>query len=75
MVRRLESTYYLPLSLFYRIARDIELMTGSKPNIWWLICWKYISPVAILGTVYILDSKLLKFIYSEKASKFCEIFT
>ena len=44
--------------LFYRIARDIELMTGSKPNIYWLICWKYITPVVILGTVYILDSKL-----------------
>ena len=22
-------------------------MTGSRPNIFWMICWKYISPLAI----------------------------
>merc|ERR1719507_48712 len=34
------------------IARDIELMTGQKPSIYWLICWKYISPIAILGIFF-----------------------
>jgi len=34
------------------IARDIELMTGSKPSIYWLICWKYICPAAILGIFF-----------------------
>ena len=24
-------------------------MTGSKPNLYWLICWKFVSPVAMLG--------------------------
>ena len=22
-------------------------MTGSRPNIFWMLCWKYISPIAI----------------------------
>jgi len=34
------------------IARDIEMMTGSKPSIYWLICWKYICPAAILGIFF-----------------------
>lgn len=29
-------------------ANDIEYMTGSRPNAFWLICWKYISPLALL---------------------------
>ena len=24
-------------------------MTGSKPGLYWLICWKFVSPVAMLG--------------------------
>jgi len=31
------------------LSRDIELMTGSKPSIYWMVCWKYISPLAIIG--------------------------
>lgn len=31
-----------------RFADDIELMTGSRPGIYWLICWKYLSPLAML---------------------------
>ena len=27
-------------------------MTGQKPSIYWLICWKYISPIAILGIFF-----------------------
>ncbi len=23
-------------------------MTGRKPSIYWLICWKYISPIAMV---------------------------
>lgn len=29
-------------------ANDIEYMTGSRPNIFWLLCWKYISPAALI---------------------------
>ncbi|XP_031574793.1 sodium- and chloride-dependent GABA transporter 1-like [Actinia tenebrosa] len=29
-------------------SRDIESMIGSKPNIFYLVCWKYISPFIIL---------------------------
>merc|ERR1740136_414951 len=31
-----------------RFANDIEYMTGKRPFIFWQICWKYISPLAIL---------------------------
>ncbi|XP_034251306.1 sodium-dependent neutral amino acid transporter B(0)AT3 [Thrips palmi] len=31
-----------------RFADDIELMTGSRPHLYWLICWKYLSPLAML---------------------------
>jgi len=30
-----------------RIGNDIEYMTGYRPNIFWMLCWKYISPIAI----------------------------
>lgn len=32
-----------------RFADDIELMTGQRPGIYWLICWKYLSPLAMLS--------------------------
>lgn len=31
-----------------RFADDIELMTGSRPSLYWMLCWKYISPIAML---------------------------
>ncbi|XP_055632620.1 sodium-dependent neutral amino acid transporter B(0)AT3 isoform X2 [Toxorhynchites rutilus septentrionalis] len=31
-----------------RFADDIELMTGSRPGLYWMLCWKYISPFAML---------------------------
>lgn len=34
--------------LIFRFADDIELMTGTRPGIYWLICWKYLSPLAML---------------------------
>ena len=30
-----------------RFADDIEYMTGKRPYLFWMICWKYISPLAI----------------------------
>ncbi|XP_067004246.1 sodium-dependent neutral amino acid transporter B(0)AT3 isoform X1 [Anabrus simplex] len=32
-----------------RFADDIELMTGKRPGLYWLICWKYLSPLAMLS--------------------------
>jgi len=29
-------------------ANDIEYMTGYRPNVFWLCCWKYISPIALI---------------------------
>lgn len=31
-----------------RFADDIELMTGQRPALYWMICWKYISPIAMI---------------------------
>lgn len=31
-----------------RFAEDIQLMTGKRPHIYWLFCWKYISPAAMI---------------------------
>lgn len=25
------------------------MMTGSKPGLYWMICWKYISPMAMMA--------------------------
>lgn len=32
-----------------RFADDIEMMTGSRPGLYWLICWKYLSPLAMVS--------------------------
>lgn len=32
----------------YSFADDIELMTGSRPSLYWMLCWKYISPIAMI---------------------------
>ncbi|EDO49707.1 predicted protein, partial [Nematostella vectensis] len=31
-----------------RFADDIQFMTGKRPWVGWMICWKYISPIALL---------------------------
>lgn len=31
-----------------RFADDIELMTGKRPDLYWMICWKFISPAAMI---------------------------
>ena len=40
----------------FRFADDIEDMTGKRPWIGWMICWKYISPLALfivfIATIY-----------------------
>lgn len=35
-----------------RFADDIELMTGSRPGIYWMLCWKFISPLAMLTILF-----------------------
>ncbi|KAG5899379.1 hypothetical protein JTB14_036868 [Gonioctena quinquepunctata] len=32
-----------------RFADDIEMMTGSRPGLYWQICWKYLSPLAMIS--------------------------
>ena len=31
-----------------RFAEDIELMTGKRPHFYWMFCWKYVSPIAMI---------------------------
>ncbi|KAL5022464.1 hypothetical protein ScPMuIL_001619 [Solemya velum] len=31
-----------------RFSDDIELMTGQRPNYYWLLTWRYISPLAMI---------------------------
>lgn len=41
----------LSVSYVYGIKRfcdDIEMMTGSRPALYWMVCWKYVSPAAMI---------------------------
>lgn len=31
----------------FRLSNDIEYMTGSRPFFFWILCWKYISPIVM----------------------------
>lgn len=42
------SLAYTLLSTSISFADDIEMMTGSRPALYWMICWKYISPAAMI---------------------------
>ena len=52
---------YFIESLLTRFADDIEEMTGKRPWIGWMICWKYISPltliILIITTLYNMGDK------------------
>ena len=39
---------YLYSSFVDRFSDDIEYMTGTRPNIFWKICWMLVTPVAML---------------------------
>ncbi|EFX84589.1 hypothetical protein DAPPUDRAFT_314911 [Daphnia pulex] len=52
----------IAVSYFYgldRFANDIELMTGSRPGIYWMICWKYLSPLTMLIIVIASFAKII----------------
>jgi len=34
-----------------KFADDIEFMTGKRPWTFWLFCWKYLSPLALIVTL------------------------
>jgi SNF family Na+-dependent transporter len=41
----------IAVSWFYgldRFTQDVEAMIGSKPGLYWRICWKFISPTFII---------------------------
>eukprot|EP00112_Aurelia_sp_Birch-Aquarium-sp1_P025501 Seg850.3 transcript_id=Seg850.3/GoldUCD/mRNA.D3Y31 product="Sodium- and chloride-dependent GABA transporter 1" protein_id=Seg850.3/GoldUCD/D3Y31 len=37
-----------------KLRHNVFCMTGSKPGIWWTLCWRYFSPV-IIFTVFIFS--------------------
>ncbi|XP_042866307.1 sodium-dependent neutral amino acid transporter B(0)AT3-like [Penaeus japonicus] len=50
----------LGISYIYGIkkfASDVELMCGSRPSLYWLVCWKVVSPLLM---VTILAASLIK---------------
>lgn len=46
-------------ALLCRFGDDIELMTGQRPNWYWMACWKYISPLAMLIILLASLAKML----------------
>lgn len=51
-----------------RFLKDIEYMTGSVPNRYWQICWKWVSPALII--VVLLSSLIKKMIVPETYEAF-----
>lgn len=52
----------IAVSYFYglnRFANDIELMTGSRPGIYWMMCWKYLSPLTMMIIVIASFAKII----------------
>ena len=37
------------ISFVHRFSDDIEYMTGRRPNLFWKICWMFITPAAMLA--------------------------
>ena len=33
---------------FDRFCDDIENMTGSRPGLYWQICWRFVAPILIV---------------------------
>lgn len=42
-----------------KFSDDIELMTGSRPSMYWMFCWKYLSPAAMLTILFASFYQLL----------------
>ena len=38
-----------------RFSRDVEAMIGHPISKWWLICWKYLSPLMVLVGLFVLN--------------------
>ncbi|KAJ3637606.1 hypothetical protein MTP99_001051 [Tenebrio molitor] len=56
----------IAVSWFYgldRFTQDVEAMIGSKPGLYWRICWKFISPTFIIMVVLfgLLNPQPLKY--------------
>lgn len=37
-----------------RLLDNVETMIGYRPSRWWLFCWKFFSPVIILGMTSVI---------------------
>lgn len=40
-----------------RLCRDIEMMLGHPPHVWWLVCWSGVSPLMLLVSYHTLLSR------------------
>lgn len=46
-IRNLIRLYHM--SYVHRFSDDIEYMTGSRPNLFWKICWMFVTPAAMMA--------------------------
>ncbi|KAJ7375373.1 hypothetical protein OS493_002129 [Desmophyllum pertusum] len=48
-----------------RFSKDVEDMIGYPISKWWLICWKYISPLMVLGILLFSLIKYTRITYED----------
>lgn len=53
------SEFNAVIAFAFRFANDIELMTGSRPGIYWMMCWKYLSPLTMMIIVIASFAKII----------------
>ena len=51
----------IAISWFYgvnRFARNIESMTGSKPHIFWYLCWACFAPLVMAVSTFMINENI-----------------
>ena len=38
---------------FNRLAEDIKLMTGFRPNLYWQVSWRFLAPAFVLVRIFL----------------------
>ena len=57
----------IAISWFYgvnRFARNIESMTGSKPHIFWYLCWACFAPLVMAVSTFMINENIEMSLYT-----------